>query len=180
MQREHKQQHDGLLEADFEQIVSQYDVLIRKVCFFYASDLDDFNDLRQEALVNLWRGFPKFRGDAKITTWIYRVCLNSCVSYFRTHKKSKNAVPIEQAAQLIADTDEKAEMLREMYRLINSLNSSDKALIMLWLDEYSYDEIAQIIGQPRNTVATRLHRIKGRLVSMGQDSCGSQLKSINI
>jgi RNA polymerase sigma-70 factor (ECF subfamily) len=88
-------------------------------------------DLRQEALVNLWRGFPKFRGDAKITTWIYRVCLNSCVSYFRKQKKSKNAVPIEQAAQLIADTDEKAEMLREMYRLINSLNSSDKALIML-------------------------------------------------
>jgi RNA polymerase sigma-70 factor (ECF subfamily) len=92
------------------------------------------------------------------------------VSYFRKQKKSKNAVPIEQAAQLIADTDENAEMLREMYKLINNLNSSDKALIMLWLDEYSYDEIAQILGQPRNTIANRLYRIKERLVSMGQDS----------
>jgi RNA polymerase sigma-70 factor (ECF subfamily) len=170
MQCELNQQDKNLLENDFEQMVTQHDVLIRKVCFFYASDLDDFNDLRQEALVNLWRGFPKFRGDAKITTWIYRVCLNSCVSYFRKQKKSKNAVPIEQAAQLIADTDENAEMLREMYKLINNLNSSDKALIMLWLDEYSYDEIAQILGQPRNTIANRLYRIKERLVSMGQDS----------
>jgi RNA polymerase sigma-70 factor (ECF subfamily) len=139
------------------------------VCFFYASDLEDFNDLRQEALVNLWRGFPKFRGDAKITTWIYRVCLNSCVSYFRKQKQNKNTVSIENAAQLIADTDEKAEMLREMYKLINSLNPSDKALIMLWLDQYSYEEIAQILGQPRNTIATRLHRIKERLVAMDRD-----------
>jgi RNA polymerase sigma-70 factor (ECF subfamily) len=83
------QQYENLLENDFEQMVNLHDVLIRKVCFFYALDLDDFNDLRQEALVNLWRGFPKFRGDAKITTWIYRVCLNSCVSYFR---KQKNAM----------------------------------------------------------------------------------------
>lgn len=168
-QCELNQQYKNLLEADFEQMVTQHDAFIRKVCFFYASDLDDFNDLRQEALVNLWRGFPKFRGDAKITTWIYRVCLNSCVSYFRKQKHNKNAVPIEQAAQLIADTDEKAEMLREMYKLINCLNSSDKALIMLWLDEYSYDEMAQILGQPRNTVANRLHRIKGRLVAMDRN-----------
>jgi RNA polymerase sigma-70 factor (ECF subfamily) len=151
-------------------MVSRHDVLIRKVCFFYASDLDDFNDLRQEALVNLWRGFPKFRGEAKITTWIYRVCLNSCVSYFRKQKQNEHTVSIDYAAQLIADTDEKAEMLRDMYKLINGLNSSDKALIMLWLDEYSYDEISQILGQPRNTVATRLHRIKERLVTMDRDS----------
>jgi RNA polymerase sigma-70 factor (ECF subfamily) len=170
MQCKHNRQYEDLLEADFEQMVSRHDVLIRKVCFFYASDLDDFNDLRQEALVNLWRGFPKFRGEAKITTWIYRVCLNSCVSYFRKQKQNEHTVSIDYAAQLIADTDEKAEMLRDMYKLINGLNSSDKALIMLWLDEYSYDEISQILGQPRNTVATRLHRIKERLVTMDRDS----------
>jgi RNA polymerase sigma-70 factor (ECF subfamily) len=170
MQCELNQQFENLLKADFEQMVSRHDGLIHKVCFFYASDLDDFNDLRQEALVNLWRGFPAFRGDAKITTWIYRVCLNSCVSYFRKQKQNKNVVPIEQAAQLIADTDEKAEMLREMYKLINCLGNADKALIMLWLDECSYDEIAQILGLPRNTVATRLHRIKERLVTMERTS----------
>ncbi len=165
MQRKHNQEQT-LLEADFEQMVDRHDALIRKVCFFYASDFDDFNDLRQEALVNLWRGFPKYRGEAKITTWIYRVCLNSCVSYFRKHKQNKNTEPIEHAAHLIADTDEKAEMLSEMYKLINGLNKSDKALIMLWLDEYSYDEIAQILGQTRNAVAVRLHRIKDKLITM--------------
>jgi RNA polymerase sigma-70 factor (ECF subfamily) len=91
------------------------------------------------------------------------------VSYFRKQKQNKNTASIENAAQLIADTDEKAEMLREMYKLINSLNPSDKALIMLWLDQYSYEEIAQILGQPRNTIATRLHRIKERLVAMDRD-----------
>jgi RNA polymerase sigma-70 factor (ECF subfamily) len=166
MQGEFNPEYEKLLKADFEQMVSRHDALIHKVCFFYALDWDDFNDLRQEALVNLWRGFPKFRGDAKITTWIYRVCLNSCVSYFRKHRRNEQALPIEHAAQLIADTDEKAEMLREMYKLTNSLNNADKALIMLWLDECSYDEISQILGVPRNTVATRLHRVKERLVAM--------------
>jgi RNA polymerase sigma-70 factor (ECF subfamily) len=68
MQRKHNQEQT-LLEADFEQMVDRHDALIRKVCFFYASDFDDFNDLRQEALVNLWRGFPKYRGEAKISNY---------------------------------------------------------------------------------------------------------------
>lgn len=168
MRPEFKDDRDGAegLKRAFEETVRRYDGVIRKVCYFYAADLDDFDDLRQEALVNLWRGFPRFRGDASLSTWIYRVTLNSCVSFFRKTRKGGQAVPIDECAGLIAEDDEKAAMLREMYRMINRLGSSDKALILLWLDEHSYDEIAAIMGQPRNTIASRLRRAKEKLTSL--------------
>ncbi len=157
------------LRRDFEAMARQYDGVIRKVCYFYATDRDDFNDLRQEALVNLWRGFPRFRGDASLSTWIYRVTLNSCVSFFRKHRKNSTTVAIDEHADIMAESDEKAEMLREMYRMIGRLDKADKALILLWLDEHSYDEIAEIMGQPRNTVASRLRRAKEKLISLNPE-----------
>lgn len=158
---------DASFKDEFELMLAQYDGVIRKVCYFYAVDLDDFNDLRQEALVNLWQGFPRFRGQAKISTWIYRVTLNSCVSFFRKHKKGRQTVAIEEHPELIAEDDQKGEMLRQMYRMINALDATDKALVLLWLDEHPYDEIAQVMGMPRNTVASRLRRAKEKLVGMG-------------
>lgn len=156
---------EGLRKA-FEETVRRYDGVIRKVCYFYATDTGDFDDLRQEALVNLWRGFPKFRGDASLSTWIYRVTLNSCVSFFRRNRKGGATVPVDQCPGLLAESDDKAEMLREMYRMINRLGNADKALILLWLDEHPYDEIAAIMGLPRNTVASRLRRAKEKLTSL--------------
>lgn len=157
------------LRRDFEIMAHQYDGVIRKVCYFYATDRDEFNDLRQEALVNLWRGFSRFRGDASLSTWIYRVTLNSCVSFFRKHRKNSSIVPIDEQADIMAESDEKAAMLREMYRMIGRLDKADKALILLWLDEHSYDEIAEIMGQPRNTIASRLRRAKEKLISLNPE-----------
>lgn len=153
------------LKEAFSAMLRQYDGVVRKVCYFYASDLEDFNDLHQEALINLWRGFPRFRGEAALSTWVYRVSLNSCVSFFRRHRKGGTSVPVEDCPQLVAETDEKGAMIREMYRMINRLGAEDKALILLWLDEHPYDEIARIMGQPRNTIASRLRRAKEKLTS---------------
>lgn len=100
------------------------------------------------------------------STWIYRVTLNSCVSFFRKHRRRGNTVSVDEHPELIAEDDEKGAMLREMYRMINRLPAADKALILLWLDEHSYDEIASIMGQPRNTVASRLRRAKEKLTSL--------------
>lgn len=163
--KDNRRDDQGLKQA-FEETVRRYDGVIRKVCYFYATDVDDFDDLRQEALVNLWRGFPRFRGDASMSTWIYRVTLNSCVSFFRKHRRRGSTVPVDEHPELIAEDDEKGAMLREMYRMINRLPAADKALILLWLDEHSYDEIASIMGQPRNTVASRLRRAKEKLTSL--------------
>lgn len=154
------------LKADFELLVRQYDHVVRKVCYFYAVDTDDFNDLRQEALVNLWRGFQHFRGDAKISTWVYRVSLNSCVSFFRKHKKGKQTEAIDRHPELVDESDDKGAMLAEMYRMINRLNREDKAIILLWLDEHPYEEMAEIMGLPRNTVASRLKRAKDKLLQL--------------
>lgn len=157
------------LRGAFEEMARRYDGVIRKVCYFYATDREDFYDLRQEALVNLWRGFPRFRGEASLSTWIYRVTLNSCVSFFRKHRKGADTVPIDEHPELLAENDEKAAMLREMYRMIGRLAPSDKALILLWLDEHSYEEIAAIMGEPRNTIASRLRRAKEKLISLNPE-----------
>lgn len=159
------------LKAEFERMVKEYDRVIRRVCYFYAEDTDDFNDLRQEALVNLWRGFPRFRAEAKMSTWVYRVSLNSCVSFFRKHKKGRSEEAIDRHPELVDESDDKAAMLRQMYRMINSLGREDKAIILLWLDEHPYEEMAEIMGLPRNTVASRLKRAKEKLISLSNADC---------
>ncbi len=151
-------------DSAFDSLISAHGSIISKVCYFYAIDTDDFNDLRQEALINLWRGLDRFRGEAEMSTWVYRICLNTCVSYFRSNKKRRLAVRVDECPQLIADDTDKGAMLKEMYNLINRLGPTDKALILMWLDSYDYETIAKVTGIPRNTVASRLRRIKERLV----------------
>lgn len=160
---------EAALRESFNDLLRQYDGVIRKVCYFYATDLDDFDDLRQEAMINLWRGFERFRGEARLSTWVYRVSLNSCVSYFRRHKRGRDSVPIGDHPELIAEDDGKAAMLRQMYRMINRLEPTDKAIILLWLDEHPYDEISDIMGLPRNTMASRLRRAKEKLMLLKED-----------
>lgn len=151
-------------ESAFLSLLDCYTPIVAKVCYFYATDGDDFNDLRQEVLINLWQGFQQFRGDSEISTWIYRVSLNSCVSYFRKHKKHYGTQPIEFIPDIIAEDTDKRKMIAEMHSLINKLDREEKALILLWLDNYSYEVIAELMGIPRNTVASRIHRIKDKIV----------------
>ncbi|MCM1094429.1 MAG: sigma-70 family RNA polymerase sigma factor [Lachnospiraceae bacterium] len=156
-------------EREFSEMITTYGQVIAKVCYFYAEDMDDFNDLRQESLINLWRGFDSFRGSSQRSTWIYRVCLNSCVSFFRKNRRKRDSVSIDKLPELIAPDEDRAELMREMYALINRLSKSEKALVLLWLDQCSYDEIADVMGLPRNTVASRLRRIKEKLVKYSNE-----------
>lgn len=155
---------DSPTTLDFDSILRQYGALVSKVCYFYATDVCEFDDLRQEALLTLWKGLPKFNGEAGLSTWIYRVTLNSCVSYFRKNRRGANADPIENHPEIIADDDhEKAMMVKEMYGLINCLGDLDKAVILMWLDGYDYESIAAVVGMNKTTVGTRIFRIKERL-----------------
>lgn len=156
-------------EKEFELIIEQHSGIISKVCFFYAIDSDHYKDLWQETMANLWNGFERFRGDSKMSTWIYRVSLNSCISFHRKHYKNRNLVPIEEMIELIDTSTERPELLREMYRMINLLSNIEKAVIMLWLDDHSYDEIAEITGLQRNTVASKLYRIKEKLSKIANE-----------
>ena len=155
------------LERRFKEIIEQSNPVIKRVCYMYATSHDHFNDLYQESLINIWQGLKNFRGDSKVSTWIYRTCINTCISYFRKYgKNDSNNDSIDSLFVDIADENsEHLDNLKEMYRLISKLRKLDKAIIMLWLEERPYDEIAEITGLARNNVASRLQRIKENLVN---------------
>jgi len=156
-------------EQQFLDLIDRNKQLICKVCYMYATDSNHFNDLYQETLINIWQGIDRFRGDAQVSTWIYRTAINSCITFYRRNKVLANSGSIDDMADMIDDRSDRPSQLREMYRLVSCLDKMDKALILLWLDEKTYDEISDITGISRNNVASRLRRIKARLIKMSQE-----------
>lgn len=150
----------------FEQCIERYSTLINKVCYMYAPDIDNFNDLRQEVLINVWQGIDGFENRAKLSTWIYRVSLNTCITYTNKERKHSSHDDLTDNIYSFDDSQEHLRQLKEMYQLIDRLNRLDKALILLWLDEVPYDEIGTIMGISRNNVASRLRRAKEKLTNM--------------
>lgn len=162
--------HAGTPRERFMQIVDENRQLICKVCYMYAVDTDHFNDLYQEVLANMWQGIGGFRGQSKLSTWIYRMAINTCVTFYRRNRRHSSAtVSLDAIVDLPDNDDRRAENLKEMYRLISTLRPVDKALILMWLDERTYDEIADVTGMSRNNVASRLRRIKQKLVDKVQE-----------
>jgi len=150
-------------EREFALLIQENSRIIN--CYFYATDKMPFEDLRQEIYVNIWLGLSQFRGDSKISTWIYRVAVNSALMSMRSSKPRIETVSLDFGL-LDASTeidDAQRENLQTLQSLINRLEDIEKAIILLWLDEYSYDEIAETLGMKRNTVAVKIHRIKEKL-----------------
>lgn len=110
------------------------------------------------------RSFRNFKGHSSVSTWIYRITLNTCITNLRK-KKNYDYVPLKQDIDILDDC-EHDECMKHLYQLIHQLDNVDKMYIMLWLDEKSYDEIAEIVGVGRNNVAIRIHRIKEKLKKM--------------
>lgn len=137
--------------------------IINKICYFYSRNPDDFKDLRQDVLAEIWYSYHTFRGKSNISTWVYRITLNTCVSSIRKQKRYGHKVGLETLPELIAEEGDLLERHRVLYSLINTLKNEDKAIILMWLDDMPYEEIATIMGLSRNTLATRLRRIKQAL-----------------
>lgn len=152
-------------ERDFASLIKQHSRIINKVSYFYATDKLPFDDLRQEIYVNIWLGLKQFRGDSKISTWIYRVAVNSALMALRSSKSNIETVSVDFGLLDLSSENDDAqkENLQVLHSLINRLEDMEKAIILLWLDEYSYDEIADTLGLKRNTVAVKIHRIKDKL-----------------
>lgn len=149
----------------FEKIVREYSLMITKVCYYFSINISELQDLRQDVLLNIWTGLDKFRMESKISTWIYRVCFNTCITYRRKNKHRKNEVPLSSVLEIEDDAFD-IEKYKEMHRLINQLGPEDKAIILMWLDENSYEQISNVIGLKRNTLAVRIKRIKEKLVKL--------------
>ncbi len=138
---------------------------IYRLASAYTNSIDDKHDLVQEIIYQLWKSFQTFRQHSKLSTWVYRVALNVAIYQYKKSKKSVETVPItEQVLNYRENTgnenDEKWKVLKQQ---IENLNFLDKGIIVLYLDNKSYDEIAEIIGISKSNVGTKLSRIKEKL-----------------
>ena len=124
------------------------------------------NDLYQEILINLWRGFPAYRGESSLKTWIWRVSLNTCSNQERKKKSRIQTVPLSVDIDLYNDEDTNSRQIRMLYDRINRLDVFDRAIILLWLENMSYQDIADVVGISVPNVTSRLFRIKEQLKSM--------------
>ena len=152
------------LEREFKVLIDRENATISKICYTYSGSLAEYDDLRQDALINIWRGMRSFRGEASQRTWIYRVTVNSCLSTIRKQSRYKHE-SLEGLYGLIDGDDSDKEAIEQMHRSIARLGPQEKAIIMMWLDELSYDDIAAAMGLNRNTVATKIRRIKDKVIN---------------
>ena len=161
--------HHSDIENNFIEIIQKNEHLIYKVCSMYISDEFPLADLYQEVVYNLWKSFPKFRNECSISTWIYRIALNTCITGMRKELKRPQHLPILEFAEHLIEPESMTNHIKEMYHLIYQLNKLERAIILLYLEEKSYQEIADITGLTLNNIAIKIKRIKEKLKKMSQN-----------
>lgn len=154
------------LENDFARIVREHKGTIYTVCYMFSKDEDEVADLFQDILINLWKGFEGFRGDSSVRTWVYRVSLNTCIYADRKKKRRGETVPLSMDINLFDDSGEDVKQIRMLQSRISRLGPFDRAIVLLWLENLSYDEIGAIVGITAKNVSVRLFRIKEQLRNM--------------
>lgn len=157
------------LEIDFARIVRKHKGTIYTVCYMFSKDEDEVADLFQDILMNLWKGFERFRGESSIRTWLYRVSLNTCISADRKKRRNGESVPLDMNIDLFDDSAEEMKQIRMLQDRISRLRPFDRAIVLLWLENLSYDEIGAIVGISSKNVSVRLFRIKEQLRKMSEE-----------
>ena len=150
------------LEQLFAQTVKEQRSTIYTVCYMFSKDADEVNDLFQEVLVNLWKGFEGFEGRSDIRTWVYRVALNTCISLDRKKRRQATA-RLSMDINLFKDDDTDTRQVALLHKRISLLQPFDRAIVLLWLENLPYDEIGQIVGISAKNVGVRLYRIREQL-----------------
>lgn len=156
-------------ERQFTQFVNETKGTIYTVCYMFSKDEDDVNDLFQETLVNLWKGFNDAVVNGNKRAWCYRVAINTCISADRKRRSSGKTVPLTMNMNLFADNDSDTKQVKMLQQRISRLGIMDRAIVLLWLEDLSYEEIGQIIGISTKNVSVRLYRIKEQLKKMSND-----------
>ena len=153
------------LEKEFTAMVREHKDTIYMVCYMFSKDNAEVEELYQEILINLWRSLPSFEGRSSVRTWIWRISLNTCVSIDRK-KRRREKLPLELDIDLYNDSDRDTKQIKLLHERINRLGPFDRAIILLWLENISYEEIGAIVGISEKNVSVRLYRIKEQLKTM--------------
>ncbi len=154
------------LEHKFVTDLERHQNIIHKVCKLYTNNQDAHNDLFQEITIQLWRAYPKFRGDAKFSTWMYRVALNTAITLYRKSKRTIQTQDFDSVLFKIEATeydDTEEEQLRQMYKAIRRLSDIEKALVFLYLEDKSYKEISETMGITEVNARVKMNRVKTKL-----------------
>lgn len=154
------------MEKEFLQIIQKNQGIILKVCNMYCDLQEDRNDLFQEIVVQLWKSYPSFRKESKVTTWMYRVALNTAITSFKKSKRrpdqNRLSFPNFQIADENYDTDTE-ENIKLLHKAVKQLSGIEKSIILLFLENKKYEEIAEITGITQNYVRVKMNRIKKKL-----------------
>jgi RNA polymerase sigma-70 factor, ECF subfamily len=154
------------LEQSFVTQLKENQNIVHKICRLYTSGKDAHNDLFQEITIQLWKAFPKFRGDSKFSTWAYRVGLNTAITLYRKSTRSIATTDMEGKKQFIAPDDynfEEEEQIKLLYKAVQQLNDIEKALVFMYLEDKDYEEIAETLGITEVNARVKMNRIKGKL-----------------
>ncbi|MFC2188236.1 RNA polymerase sigma factor [Fulvivirgaceae bacterium LMO-SS25] len=159
-------QNQREIEKEFIEQIQKYQGILHKICFVYSNSTADKEDLYQEIVLQLWKSYPSFRKEAKFSTWMYRVALNTAITLNKKavlFENNKTQLSDEYAITEVIDYSEDIKIL---YKAISKLSKIEKAIIMLWLEEKAYCEIAEIVGMSEKYVSVKLVRSKKKLAKL--------------
>lgn len=151
-------------KEQFIEIIREHKNIIYKICHTYCSNKENHKDLEQDIILQLWKSMDRFNGNVKMSTWIYRIALNTAISFYRKEEKRKY---ISDQSILLISNDLYDPLLDEqtflLYAFLEKLNNLDKALMVLYLDNTRYKDIAAILGISESNISTKINRIKSKL-----------------
>ena len=163
----------NISEEKFAELIDENQGRLRHLCRVYAERVQEEKDLFQEIIIQIWRSLPSFKGNAKLSTWMYRIGVNTAIShlrkkktrqdYYASHKEEQEA---KTAQQYTPAGEEEDEQTQKLYQTISKLNVSEKAMITMYMDDFSCAEIAFVTGITENYVGVKLNRIKKKLTKL--------------
>lgn len=157
-------------EEKFKSILDENSGRIYRICSAYTPDADDRDDLYQQIVINIWKNLEGFRGEAAVSTWIYRIAVNTCLLHIRKEKKERERLDIiSQELNTASGSAYTDETILKMYEAINKLAAADRLIITMVLEDISYKEIAEITGMSVSNTGVKINRIKKQLSSMMEE-----------
>lgn len=157
-------------EIEFTRVVREQKSTIYTVCLMFSDDSDEVDDLVQQTLINMWKGYNSFEGRSEVRTWVWRIAMNTCISADRKRKKHKaDTTALDSIGISACDVSNESQddkQIRMLHDRIHQLGVFDRAIVLLWLEDLSYEEIGQIVGISAKNVSVRLVRIREQLKNM--------------